>query len=132
MLCFFTSVALTQLGINIYWLFKTPRPTNQKKRLDLADLVGKLDFYVHILTGVFFYAFSDRVNASIGGAALVVNETHRSLTRSVGAFMIGTSLAGYSLSEFKYADDKKKFLLSRITVSFNKIMAKDTGNLLKF
>ena len=116
MLCFFTSVAITQLGINIYCLSKTPRPTNQKKRYDVAGLVGKLDFYVHLLTGVALYAFPDRINTLIGGASLIVNESHRSLTRTTGAFLIGTSLAGYSLSEFKDDEDKKKFLLSRITV----------------
>ena len=117
-LCFGTSIALTHGLGNIYVLTQTPKPIKSDKNesRDIVSAIGKLDFYLCIMSGICLYAFPDRVNLLLGGAG-TLNESYRSLTRSCGAFFLGTSLASLCMSEFKYLEDKRKFLLSRLCVS---------------
>ena len=102
---------------NIYFLTQTPKPiTDKNESRDIVSAIGKLDFYVCIMSGICLYAFPDRVNLLLGGAG-TLNESYRSLTRSCGAFFLGTSLASLCMSQFKSLEDKRKFLLSRLCVS---------------
>ena len=118
-LCFVTSQALIHLAISVYFLSRTPKPSGQNPFKDLANSIGKLDFYIWFVSGVYVYAFPDRINASLAGAG-VLNESFRSLTRSCGALMLATSLHSFCMSEYKFIRDKKAFLLSRLLVSSSK------------
>lgn len=120
-LCLGTSFALAQALGNAYFLLKSPTPNNEKKpKRDLADMIGKYDFYVCMMGGICAYAFPDRLNTALLGAS-ALDESYRSLTRSSAAFLIGTSLASFCLSDFKSAEDKKKFFLARIWVQLKSI-----------
>lgn len=113
MLCTSTSLAISSVVINAYFLARTPKPSGQNPFLDVANSIGKLDFYIAFVSGVYMYAFPDRFNASLG---LISNPTHHSLTRSFGAIIIGSSIASFCMSEFKFIRDKKRFLFARLLV----------------
>jgi len=115
-LCIVTSFALSHLIINIYFLWRTPKPSGQNPFKDLANSIGKIDFYILLVCGAYVYAFPDRVNLALGGSS-TLNESYRSLTRSCGAFFIGTSLESFCMSEFKFIRDKKSFFLARLLAS---------------
>lgn len=114
-LCLTVTNALIHLIINVYFLNHTPKPSGQNPFKDLANSIGKLDFFICLISGAFVYAFPDTVNFALAGAG-VLNESYRSLTRSAGALVIATSLHSFCLSEYKFIRDKKAFLFSRLLV----------------
>lgn len=119
-LCFVTSQSLAHLAISVYFLSRTPKPSGQNPFKDLANSIGKLDFYICFVSGAYVYAFPDRVNLALAGAtAAVTNESYRSLTRSCGALILAISLQSFCMSEFKFIRDKKSFFLARLLVSTN-------------
>lgn len=112
-----------------YFLSRTPKPSGQNPFLDFANSIGKFDFFVMIIFGIFAYAFPDILNGVLGeqfgGANKIRNETYRSMTRSFGAFLIGMSIESFCLSELKFIRDKKallsaRFLVTRKLYSINK------------
>lgn len=114
-LCLKTSMVLTSVLINAYFLSKTPKPSGQNPFVDFANSIGKLDFYILFVYGIYLYAFPDNFNQGLAEnvKGYVANDSYRSLTRTFGAFVVSNSIESFCLSEFKFIRDKKRLLFAR-------------------
>lgn len=113
LLCLFTSFAIFQLLINIYFLIVTKKPSGQNPFRDCANSICKLEFYLLLTIGLVMYSFPDRVS-SILGAPKGPNESYRCLTRVTAALIVSVSIESFCMSEFIFLKDKKNYMLSRV------------------
>ena len=113
-------MVLTSVLINAYFLSKTPKPSGQNPFVDFANSIGKLDFYILFVYGIYLYAFPDNFNQGLAEnvKGYVANDSYRSLTRTFGAFVVSNSIESFCLSEFKFIRAKKRLLFARFLVTY--------------
>lgn len=112
-LCFGTSLAVTNLFINAYYLLtqESSKPTGVlvDKANIRANLMAKVDFYLLLAFGIIAYAFPDSICMGLTAS----NESYRSIVRAIASMLVGASLQSLFVPEFKFLSDKKEFFKCR-------------------
>jgi hypothetical protein len=106
---------ITLIFINFHFLTKIPIPNGNLK--ERVNIIARLDFILLFSIGIFVFAFPDLVCLGLNE----INESHRSITRGIGALIVSTSFQSLFVSEFKYTKDKKTFMLYRLITNLIKM-----------